>query len=201
MSLRKLPLSAASCCARAPTNVSNAPAIASATYSSQRHRSAFLRTSLPIDAAIWYFLASRGRESQVDVPTRVAYAIAISSILQALLYAPGLDQLILGRYCPSPGYRSPVNSPFWPNLRCAPLEGPLFSPWGKEIALQEATMVAQQTSPRSLKSITGAILLALGFLSLFANLDVVAGQISSAVGTSAEPAQGILPALVLATLH
>jgi len=62
-------------------------------------------------------------------------------------------------------------------------------------------MVAQQTSPRSLKSITGAILLALGFLILFANLDVVTGQITSAVGTTGEPAQGILPALVLATLH
>jgi hypothetical protein len=62
-------------------------------------------------------------------------------------------------------------------------------------------MAAQQTSTRSLKSITGAILLALGFLILFANLDGVTGQISGAVGTSAEPAQGILPALVLATLH
>ncbi len=62
-------------------------------------------------------------------------------------------------------------------------------------------MVAQQTSPRSLKSISGAILLALGFLILFANLDVVTGQIASAAGTSAEPAQGMLPALVLATLH
>ena len=61
--------------------------------------------------------------------------------------------------------------------------------------------MAQQTSPRSLKSIIGAILLALGFLILFANLDVVTGQITSAVGTTGEPAQGILPALVLATLH
>ena len=62
-------------------------------------------------------------------------------------------------------------------------------------------MAAQQTSPRSLKSITGAILLALGFLILFANLDGVTGQITSAVGTSPEPAQGMLPALALATLH
>jgi two-component system, LytTR family, response regulator len=37
-------------------------------------------------------------------------------------------------------------------------------------------MAAQQTSPRSLQSITGAILLALGFLILFANLDGVTGQ-------------------------
>ena len=62
-------------------------------------------------------------------------------------------------------------------------------------------MAAQQTSPRSLKSIAGAILLALGFLILFANLDGVTGQITSAVGTSQGPAQGILPALVLATWH
>ncbi len=62
-------------------------------------------------------------------------------------------------------------------------------------------MAAQQTSPRSLKSIAGAILLALGFLILFANLDGVTGQITSVVGTSPEPAQGILPALVLATWH
>ena len=62
-------------------------------------------------------------------------------------------------------------------------------------------MVAQQTSPRSLKSITGAILLALGFLILLANLDVVTGQIASAAGTSVEPAQGILPALVLAAFR
>ena len=62
-------------------------------------------------------------------------------------------------------------------------------------------MAAQQTSPRSLKSIAGAILLALGFLILFANLDGVTGQITSVVGTSPEPAQGILPALVLAAWH
>jgi hypothetical protein len=60
-------------------------------------------------------------------------------------------------------------------------------------------MAAQQTSPRSLKSIAGATLLALGFLILLANLDGVTGQI--AVDTSPEPAQGILPALVLATWH
>jgi len=61
-------------------------------------------------------------------------------------------------------------------------------------------MAARQTSPRSLKSITGAILLALGFLILFANLDGVTGQITSAVGTSPEPAQGMLPALALANI-
>jgi hypothetical protein len=62
-------------------------------------------------------------------------------------------------------------------------------------------MAARQTSSQNLKSIMGAILLALGFLVLFANLDAVAGQISSAAGTPVGPTQGLLPALLLATLH
>ena len=60
-------------------------------------------------------------------------------------------------------------------------------------------MVAQQKSPRSLHSIAGAILLALGFLILFANLDAVAAQLTNAVGASGDQTLGILPALVLAT--
>ena len=62
-------------------------------------------------------------------------------------------------------------------------------------------MAAQQTSPRGLKSITGAILLALGFVILFANLDGVTRQVTTVVGASPEPTQGMLPAVVLATLH
>jgi hypothetical protein len=62
-------------------------------------------------------------------------------------------------------------------------------------------MAARQTSSQNLKSIMGAILLALGFLVLFANLDAVTGQINSAAGTPVGPAQGMLPALVLAALH
>src|SRR6266478_892430 len=107
----------------------------------------------------------------------------------------------LARYSPSPRHNSPVKRRSWPNLQCIPSVETLLSLWGKEIALQEETMAAQQTSPQSLKSITGAILLALGFLILFANLDGATGQITSAVGTSPEPAQGMLPALALATLH
>src|SRR5216684_8094730 len=87
MSLRNLASSVAFCCARAPTKVSNAPAIASATYSSQRHRSAFLCTALLIVAVIPYFLAARGPEFARDVPTCAAYAIAISALLQALLFS------------------------------------------------------------------------------------------------------------------
>lgn len=62
-------------------------------------------------------------------------------------------------------------------------------------------MAARQTSPKNLKSVVGAILLALGFLILFANLDAVAGQITNAAGTSQERTPAMLPALVLATLH
>jgi hypothetical protein len=108
---------------------------------------------------------------------------------------------IVARNSPSLGRHSPVNPRFWPNPGCTPSVEALLSPGGKEIALQEANMVAQQTSSQNLKSIMGAILLALGFLVLFANLDAVTGQINSAAGTSMGPTQGILPALVLATLH
>jgi hypothetical protein len=62
-------------------------------------------------------------------------------------------------------------------------------------------MTAQQTSPRSLKPIAGAILLALGFLVLFANLDAVAAQISGAAGIPAAHEPDVLPAVVLGTLH
>ncbi len=62
-------------------------------------------------------------------------------------------------------------------------------------------MVARQTSPRSLHSIAGVILLALGFLILFANLDAVAAQIANAAGASGEQTLEMLPALVLATSH
>ena len=79
--------------------------------------------------------------------------------------------------------------------------GSLFSLWGQEIGPQAASMVAKQTSSRSLYSIAGAILLALGFLILFANLDAVAAQITNAVGASGEQALGMLPALVLAISH
>jgi hypothetical protein len=62
-------------------------------------------------------------------------------------------------------------------------------------------MAARQTSPKRLKSITGAILLALGFLMLLANLDAVAGQLTEVAGGSGDQTAGMLPALVLATLH
>jgi len=77
---------------------------------------------------------------------------------------------------------------------------PLFSLWGKEIALQEDNMRARRTSSQSLKSILGAGVFALGLRLLFVNLDGVAAQVSSMVCTPAE-APGMLAAIGLAGLH
>ena len=62
-------------------------------------------------------------------------------------------------------------------------------------------MAAQQTTPRSLMSIAGALLLALGFLILFSNLDTAAARIANAAGTSGGHLLEMLPVLVLALLH
>jgi hypothetical protein len=77
---------------------------------------------------------------------------------------------------------------------------PLFSPRRKEVAFQEDNMAARQTSSRSLNSITGAGIFALGLLLLFVNLDAVIAQISHAVGAPTEAPQ-ILPVLGLLSLH
>jgi len=61
-------------------------------------------------------------------------------------------------------------------------------------------MTPRQTSSRTLKSIAGAGIFALGLLLLFVNLDGVAAQISYAVGAPAEAPQ-ILPVLGLLGLH
>jgi hypothetical protein len=61
-------------------------------------------------------------------------------------------------------------------------------------------MAARRTPSRSLKSISGAGVFALGLFLLFVSLDGPAAQFSSAVGAPAE-ALGILPALGLAALH
>ena len=62
-------------------------------------------------------------------------------------------------------------------------------------------MAAQQTSPKSLTSISGALLLAFGFVILFSNLDAVAAQIANAAGTSGGQLLEMLPALALAVLR
>jgi hypothetical protein len=79
--------------------------------------------------------------------------------------------------------------------------GPLFSRWGKETALQEATMESRQPSTKSLKSITGAALVALGLLMLFANVDGVVSSMGSFASLSANESLGAIPALGLAALH
>jgi hypothetical protein len=61
-------------------------------------------------------------------------------------------------------------------------------------------MAARRTSSRSLKSIAGAGMFALGLFLLFTNLDGVVSQISCAVGAPTE-APEILPALGLVSLH
>ena len=62
-------------------------------------------------------------------------------------------------------------------------------------------MTAQQTTPRSLMSIAGAFLLAVGFLILFSNLDAVATQLTYATGNTEGRVLETLPALVLALLR
>ncbi len=62
-------------------------------------------------------------------------------------------------------------------------------------------MAAQQTTPRSLTPIAGAVLLALGFLMLFTNLDTAATRIAEAADTSGGNLLETLPALILAVLH
>jgi hypothetical protein len=62
-------------------------------------------------------------------------------------------------------------------------------------------MTAKQTTPRSLTSVAGALLLALGFLILFSNLDAASAQLANAAGASAEHSLEMLPALAMAALH
>jgi hypothetical protein len=61
-------------------------------------------------------------------------------------------------------------------------------------------MAAWRTSSRTLKSIAGAGIFALGLLLLFLNLDGVIAQISHAVGAPTE-APEILPLVALLGLH
>jgi hypothetical protein len=61
-------------------------------------------------------------------------------------------------------------------------------------------MAGQRTSSRSLKSLAGAGILALGLLLLLLNLDGVIAQISYAVGAPVQAPQ-ILPAVGLVGLH
>ena len=62
-------------------------------------------------------------------------------------------------------------------------------------------MAAGRTTSQSFKSITGAALLALGFVILFGNLDGMAGQLGNLSGRSAVEALGVFPSLVLTVSH
>jgi len=62
-------------------------------------------------------------------------------------------------------------------------------------------MAARQTTPRSLTSIAGAFLLAVGFLILFSNLDAAAARIAYATGNTGGHVLETLPGLVLALVH
>jgi hypothetical protein len=62
-------------------------------------------------------------------------------------------------------------------------------------------MAARKASLQSLKSIAGAVLLALGLVILFANLDEVAAAANDFAGISAHQGLGVLPAAGLAGLH
>lgn len=62
-------------------------------------------------------------------------------------------------------------------------------------------MVARQASSKNLKSIAGALLLALGLTFLFGNLAGMADGINSFAGISAHEAPGIVPVLGLAGMH
>jgi ascorbate-specific PTS system EIIC-type component UlaA len=66
---------------------------------------------------------------------------------------------------------------------------------------QEASMATRNTAPRSLKSIAGAFLLALGLLILSANLDEIGACMSAYAGISAPQEPVAFPALSLAALH
>src|SRR5438477_7368718 len=152
------------------------------------------------EAVIPYLLATWNKTLQVEVPKRAAYRIANLLILQAFIFVQPelMDSWPL---LPSPTHRSPVNPATWPNLGCTPSKGPLFSHRGKEMALQEANMAARQASSNSLKSIAGALLLALGLAFLFGNLEGIAACINNFAGISAHDAVGIVPALGLAGMH
>src|SRR5216684_4016381 len=104
---------------------------------------------------------------------RVTHTVIRSEQFCKRSYTPGLATRFLTCYCPSPGHHSPVNLPSWPNPRCTAVEVPLFSLWGKEIALQEDNMRARRISSQSLKSILGAGVFVLGLLLLFVNLERV----------------------------
>lgn len=64
-----------------------------------------------------------------------------------------------------------------------------------------ATRQTTTNSTKGLRSVLGAMLLALGFVLLFANLDALEASVSRILGVPAPTGVEALPALVLATSH
>jgi len=62
-------------------------------------------------------------------------------------------------------------------------------------------MDSRKPSAKSLKSITGAALVALGLLMLFANMDGVVSSMDGLASISANETLGALPAIGLVALH
>jgi hypothetical protein len=104
---------------------------------------------------------------------------------------------------PFPAPQAPLagKSPFLAESLMHNSEGAPILALGQEIAPQEASMAARQTSSQSLRSIAGAILLSLGFAILFVNLDAVASTVSDFADISGHEGLGVLPAVGLAGLH
>jgi hypothetical protein len=62
-------------------------------------------------------------------------------------------------------------------------------------------MAKQSSSSKSLKSVLGAALLAIGFVFLFGNLDALEASANRIMGGASSSGMECLPALVLATTH
>jgi uncharacterized membrane protein len=87
---------------------------------------------------------------------------------------------------------SPVIPFSWPNAACASVEEALFSPGGRENGRGEVTMAKRRTSSKSFHAVAGALLLSIGLLLLFANLD----ELAERVGNSFSFTPGALGAVV-----
>lgn len=115
-------------------------------------------------------------------------------------YPPGLDRhLVTLLPRPTPPFAGKTHDLAESLVRAA-LGLPILT-LGQGKAPQEAGMATLNTASRSLKSIGGAVLLALGLVILSANLDGIAACASNFAGISNPQEPEIFPALGLAALH
>src|SRR5437879_4759433 len=126
MSLRKLASSLAFCCARAPTNVSIAPAKATATYSSHRQCWLRLRIALP-GVVIRELLATQGQEFAGGCPNAWRLRYSFRHHIASVSTRQPIERRAREGHSPLAGRRSPVNPLLWPNPCCVPPGVPLFS--------------------------------------------------------------------------